>query len=300
MEYRFIVNSKAAAGKSVRIFEKIRPLLDSVGINYASDAPGSKEELRELVRHHNNENTAIISVGGDGTANTILNSVYPGINFTFGIIPAGSGNDAVKNNGIPKNPEAAVNAVAAGKTKEIDLGEIEIIDPGGENRKFCFINSFGCGFDAFVANLNNKSRILPGLAGYLLSVFRSLRHYEAFSLISNYDNNASINGRTLLLAIGNGKYSGGGFLLTPGAVNNDGELEICHIQDIPVSKILTSLPKALTGSHIKLPEVKVLKSKRGELLFSEPVFYQIDGECNEVMVSKIMFKVSDKKLKIIT
>lgn len=299
MEYRFIVNSKAAAGKSVRIFEKIRPSLDSLGFNYEVHSPASKEELTELVRNHNNENTALISVGGDGTANTILNAVYPEVNFTFGIIPAGSGNDAVKNNGIPKNPEAAVKAVAAGKTKEIDLGEIEIINETGLNRKYCFINSFGCGFDAFVANLNNKSRILPGLAGYLLSVFRSLRHYEAFNLISNYDN-GSINGRTLLLAIGNGKYSGGGFLLTPGAINNDGELEVCHIQDIPVSKILTSLPKALTGSHIKLPEVRVLKSKRGELLFSEPVFYQIDGECNEVMVSKIMFKVSDKKLKIIT
>ncbi len=289
----------ASAGKSLNIFEKVRPLIDAAGIKYEEHFPASKEELITVVRHHNDENTSVISVGGDGTVNTILNAVYPDIRFTLGIIPAGSGNDAVKNNGIPKNPETAVKAVAAGNTKEIDLGEIEVVNNSGVYKKYCFINSFGCGFDAFVANLNNKSRILPGLAGYLLSVFRSLRYYESFNLVSRYDD-TTINGKTLLLAIGNGKFSGGGFLLTPGAVNNDGILQVCHISDIPVSKILTSLPKALTGAHVKLPGVKVINTRQGELLFSEPVFYQIDGECNEVMVSKIFFKISDIKLKILT
>lgn len=81
-----------------------------------------------------------------------------------------------------------------------------------------------------------------------------------------------------MFSIGNGLSTGGGFLLTPEARVNDGILDICLIQDVTRRRILSLLPKAIKGQHLKEPEVIIHQSKKIHVKTDKKLPIYFDGE----------------------
>ena len=50
-----------------------------------------------------------------------------------------------------------------------------------------------------------------------------------------------------MISVGNNPRIGGGFPITPDAVPDDGEMDICIVDAIPRAKIFQLLPKAMKG-----------------------------------------------------
>src|SRR5207247_3989749 len=64
----------------------------------------------------------IVSAGGDGTLNEVVNGIAQGgCNAALGVLPLGTGNDFARSLGVPNNLEAAIEQIIAGKTRPIDL-----------------------------------------------------------------------------------------------------------------------------------------------------------------------------------
>ena len=114
----------------------------------------------------------VVAVGGDGT----LHEVIQGLDLArqrLGVIPAGSGNDFAWEHGIPRALDAAVDRIAAGNERKIDLGQWE----GGR-----FHNNLGLGFEAEVNRLSHRVRGVRGPALYFVALARAmarLRTYRA-------------------------------------------------------------------------------------------------------------------------
>ena len=231
----------------------------------------------------------IIAVGGDGTLNEIINGIELNSNKQMAVLPVGSGNDFARNlNFIKGELDFDTIFSPVNHTINVDIGEIDIHNLSSGNKEtFRFINSVGLGFDAIVANLNQNNKIFSGLISYVFSVIRDLYMYRNFNIELKL-NNEIITGQKLLVSIGNGKTTGGGFYLTPKAKINDSILDLCLIDQVGKIELIKSLPKALFNRIGTVDKAKLYQFTDLHLKTDSSVLIHCDGE----IISKAALEVS--------
>ena len=132
------------------------------------------------------------------------------------LLPLGTANDFSRSAGIPLEPAEALELLDV-PPRDIDLGEV-----GGQ----IFLNMATGGFGSQVtANTSEDLKKVLGGAAYLftgLSRFSEL--HAAYGELQGPDFHWS--GELLALGIGNGRQAGGGHVLCPQALADDGLLDI--------------------------------------------------------------------------
>jgi YegS/Rv2252/BmrU family lipid kinase len=301
-KYLFIINPTAG---NVDV-EKLVPQIKEIAENYPIEI---KIVITEYHKHaiklaqEAEENSFVISVGGDGTLNEIVNGIDPEKNITLGLLPSGSGNDFKNNINISNSVNDNLNFYFSDKikTQKIDVGSLTFKLEGDSTlyNHTRFVNSLGVGFDAYAAHLNQSSKILSGLPSYIIAVLRALFKYESINVTMNFEEQ-TITGKKLLLAIGNGKTTGGGFYLTKDALVDDGLLDICVVDFITRRKLLSKIPAAIKKRLDKVPEVTNLKLKTAKINLEKPYYVHADGEIISDKVTELEISIEKNKLNIIT
>lgn len=203
----------------------------------------------------------IIAGGGDGTvreiAQTLAQSEWAQ-DAGLVLMPLGTANDFARAAGVPLSADAALDLLDV-PARAVDMGEVD-----GE----LFLNMATGGFGSQVtANTSEDLKKILGGAAYLftgLSRFSELR--AAYGELTGPDFHWS--GDLLALGIGNGRQAGGGHVLCPTALANDGLLDI-SILPAP-QEVVGTLKGLLEGGlgidnmfvRTRLPWVE-LKSARG-------------------------------------
>ena len=272
----FIINVTAGRGKTGKKISKLVTSLNEHKLDFEIELTKAPEHAIQLAQDAIKKGFRnIISVGGDGTLNEVVNGVMrsgKAEEVNVGIVPEGGGNDFATGFNLSSKIDKAVEILQKFNTRKIDVGKIE---------DRYFINALGIGFDARAAQISNKIKHLNGLPRYLLAVIKALvalKPFEAEVKLDNYTYHSPF----LLIAIGNGKYTGGGFLLTPEAIINDGFLDVCFIGKISRRRVLSLLPSAIKGKHLKEPEVDLKQSRTIEVITKTPLPFYTDGELPEL------------------
>ena len=292
-----IINPAAARGKARKLFPSIFALLENHAIAFEHYLTEGPRHATEIVRAINGIATTVIAVGGDGTVNEVIN----GIDFqksTFGVIPAGTGDDFARILGI-KTPAQAVQALTRRKIKTIDSAQVEFTDENGDSFTHQFVNTMGIGFDAVVAHRVRQSGRGNGILPYLAAVFQTLNNYSAVPARIRFDGN-EISQKIFLATIGNGTTSGGGFILSPCAILDDGLLDLCLVRDIKKRRVFMVLPKTFKGNHLSAPEVLYAQAERFEIELDQPLPVHADGEVITTQARKIAVKIHARSLNVIT
>ena len=299
-----IVNPYSGNGKAKKAHEIIKnwltthPEIERVTNLFYSN---TLQQTIDLISNISNSIKKILIVGGDGSLSQFINHSPNFEQFMIGIIPSGSGNDFIKNFQLPKQIE---NQLELYLNSEPKLLFSDILEAGFNIRgKSAFsnyiINSMGIGFDGLVAYHKNKSNIDNGILSYIVSVFSSLKEREAYSAKILHSNSTTIEYESLLLiCIGNGISSGGGFYLTPNALITDGFFDISVIKNISTLKLLKSLPLALINKIVGIPEISFFKEKETEIHLLKKTHVHIDGELISGNFDRIHIKLAEKKLKL--
>ena len=213
----------------------------------------------------------MVAIGGDGTVNEAVNGLMllpPARRPAFGLVPDGTGNDYARTLGMRSGDLAAAAAtLARGSIRPLDIGEV--------NGRF-FANGLGLGFDGAVAEAAAKVRYLKGFPAYLVSVFRVLSTWKNFELTLEVDGR-TLDGPAFLAAVSNGRTCGGGFVLTPDAIPDDGLFDICRLGNLTRGEALRHLPKALDGTHVGLSFTTLLRGREIRLSSDRPLTVHIDG-----------------------
>lgn len=184
------------------------------------------------------------------------------------VLPLGSGNDFARSHGIPRDLRGAVAVIRDGRSTTSDVGRF------GERY---FFNTLGIGFTVDVTRRSRKIKFLRGLPLYLTAVFQSLRTYRSTDVkISAPDFHRG--SPTYFVTIGIGICEGGGFMLTPDALTDDGEFDVCMVDDVTAWTALRVLPRAMTGRHTDHPAVTMRRTASLELTAPEPMVMHADGE----------------------
>lgn len=266
----YIVNPRAGRGRSTRVVAELGERLRRRGLGGEILTTSGPHEATRLARKAADAGAArVVAVGGDGTAHEVVNGIA-GTSATFGLLPLGTGNDTALAMGIPSDPDAAIGVLAAGHVSRVDLGRF---DDGGR----WFVNSLGLGFEAQVTIESRKIRGLRGFSVYLAAVARAMAGLRCPELVIRIDGEER-TGRRLLVCIGNGPRVGGGFLLTPDAVNSDGVLDVCVVDGMSRLRVVRTLPKAISGTHVTAPGVEMTRGRVIEFASPDGFPFHADGE----------------------
>jgi diacylglycerol kinase (ATP) len=252
-----LVNPAAGHGKAVAAAERARTrfatldvtVRDLVGADVAASQALAREAVADGV-------DALVVVGGDGMIHLALPSVV-GTGTPLGVIPAGTGNDQAREYGWPrKDPERAVEIVAAGRTRVVDVGVAQTAD----GRTSYFGSVLASGFDSLVSDRTNRMRWPHGRARYNLAMLAEFVNLRPLPFRITLADGRVIERDLLLVAAGNTRSYGGGMQITPGADPGDGLLDVTIGGAASRRKVLRQLPDVYKGKHIERDEVEVVRT----------------------------------------
>jgi len=293
-EWLFVFNPHAGKGKAARKLSVICKQLDNHCILYDMVVTSRARHATLITREYINKGCRkIIAVGGDGTINEVISGIVSSgrtEEIVLGIIPLGGGNDFVKNFAISADIKTSIKDLIREKTKKVNIAKFA---------EYYFINSFGIGFDAQVARYALGMRYVNGILRYLLAVLRALLSKKSFSLEIEIDGKTFIK-KVLLVSVGNGKYIGGGFKLTPDADPTDEYLDVCIIEDISIFRIFSLLPSAIKGNHTKEREVYLSKGSKIRFKPEKSMDIYFDGEIPETPIDKeFVIEIIKEKVNLV-
>lgn len=247
--------------------------LHAAGVELIRDEPLSVDRLPAFLRDHREtlrpDSDRLLLGGGDGTINKMLpHLVEAGI--ALGIIPMGTANDLARTLGIPVDPQQAVEAAVRGRRVRIDLGRVN-------DCLFANVASIGLG-PKVTERLTGEVKRRYGLLGYpraLLSAYRDTRPFRCHIRV---DDEAEHHLRVIHLAIGNGRFYGGGAAVFEDAAIDDNRLDLYSLLPTPLWRLLQIGPWLKEGRHRELEEVHSLHGSRIQIRTSRELPVSADGE----------------------
>lgn len=296
--FSFIVNPFAGAR---RVSPEEHPLVAEIRGHCPAaevlvcDKPG---QARQWARERSmRADHVVVAVGGDGTVHEVGGGLIGG-RASMGVIPTGSGNDFAKMLTSPRDPAAAVAFLAQAPARRCDAGEVYIEHADGRAGTHYFLNGLGIGFDAAVAEAVNRARFLKGFPAYLAAAVRQLFRYRP-PVMSVAFNEVSMTARQFLVALGNGRWAGGRFKLTPEARIDDGWLDLCRADAMKLRRVLRILPAVFAGRHGRFGEVSMARTRRLVVDCKEGCMVHADGEVLARRAVKIRARVLPGALEVI-
>ncbi|HEV2705207.1 MAG TPA: diacylglycerol kinase family protein [Pyrinomonadaceae bacterium] len=278
MKSRLVLNpvsgTDAAPDYLQTINERLRAALGTLDIVMTTEG-GDAVRLAEASAREGYEQLFV--AGGDGTLNEVLNGVarVPGAlsRVTFGLIPLGTGNDFATALGLPEAVEEAVDVLLAGRTVLADVGVL--------NERH-FVNVSAGGFVAEVSDaVNPQLKTLAGKFAYLVGGAQVLLDYEALAARVRVGEAETREMRLEMFAVCNSRMVGGGRMIAPHALIDDGALDVCLVEAMPTLEFLSLLSSVSGGGHIEDERVSYFRASALEIEFNRPAKVNTDGEVLE-------------------
>ena len=294
MKSRLIVNpvsgTDEAASHLTLINERLREHLGTMDmvmtVGEGDAARAAADAVRDGYDH-------LIVAGGDGTLNEAINGVgaTPG-GFdvvTFAIIPLGTGNDFATALGIPSDVEDALAAITGGERVSVDVGRL--------NDRY-FINVSAGGFIAEVSDaVDPKLKTLAGKLAYLVGGAQILFSHEPVAAHVRTSNGRDANATLTVFAVCNSRLIGGGRLIAPDALIDDGLFDVCLIEEMPTLEFLGLLKRVSNGEHVGDERVTYFRTPDLELTFARQTKVNTDGEVLEA--TSCRYQILPAALRII-
>ncbi len=261
-----VINGRSRTGGDDPL--SVRAALDEAGVPVREELCSSAEHLPDLIRAAAPEVGCALIGGGDGT----LNAALPGLldtGLALGILPLGTANDLARTLGIAPDLAVAARVIAAGRRRRIDVGE-------ANGRPFFNVASVGFGVDLTRA-LTHDAKKRWGVLGYAVAALRVLRRTRSFTVEIEEDGHIQ-RGRTIHLAVGNGRHYGGGMTMSEQASITDGRFDVYSLEVRALWHLLALLPAIRHGRHGRWREVRTLTGSDLTVRTRRPRSVNTDGE----------------------
>jgi len=214
----------------------------------------------------------LIIGGGDGTLNHFAEAAVA-VGLPVGVLPLGTANDLARTLGLPTDPVAACAVIAAGHTRRIDLGEV--------NGKL-FFNVASIGLSVEVASrLTKQFKKRWGVFSYPFAAADAWRAMRSFRARITADGSQQVL-RSIQIAVGNGRYYGGGMSVSEDAAIDDGVLDLYCMEPRTIARMAALLPAFRAGRHRANEAVHCLRAPEIRVETSRPMRVNTDGELTTV------------------
>lgn len=225
-------------------------------------------KLPDIIRHYHHQVDLVIIGGGDGTLNAAIEGLVD-TQLPLGILPLGTANDLARTLEIPVDLPKACQVIATGQYQRIDLGLV--------NDKY-FFNVASCGLSVQITQrITKEDKSRWGILAYLSMALKMIWQARPFRAEIRI-NGEAIRIKTIQIAIGNGRYYGGGMAVSYDAKINDQRLDLYSLEMHHWWQILFILPALWRGRHADLPGVRTLQGTEFEIYTRKSRSINTDGE----------------------
>ncbi|MGB5769966.1 MAG: lipid kinase [Crocosphaera sp.] len=280
-----LVNRHSRKGQNS--FAQAVDILNDLGFELVIVPIKSSEDLPQLVRKHGRRVDLVIVGGGDGTLNGVVDSLID-MNLPLGILPLGTANDLARTLKIPLAIPQACQVIAEGQLKYIDLGWVN-------GKHFFNVASLGLSVD-ITAKLSKGAKRRWGILAYAftaLQVISQTRPFHAQIMI----NGERIKVKTIQIAVGNGRFYGGGMAVAEDATIDDQRLDLYSLELQHWWQIFPLLWRLPQGQHGDLPWVRTLEGEYLEIYTRKRQYINTDGEI--ITETPAIFRVIPQSLGVL-
>jgi diacylglycerol kinase (ATP) len=270
--FSLIVNPAAGRGRAIRAVPPATAALAGAGASYEVCTSTSLRHATELAAAAAAAGSVIVAVGGDGMAGALAGTAAR-VGGTYGIIPAGRGNDLARVLGIPLDPAAAATALAAGSTRQIDVIGVSV--PGVPEVEVA--GSVYVGVPSVAGEIANASRWLRGPLVYPVAALRAVAGWRPAQFEVTGDS-ARYDCAGYAVVVANSAFFGAGMMVAPPARIDDGILDLVVMRHGPKLAFVRALAKIKTGAHTSLAEVSLACDTDVTLTIDRPLPVAADGE----------------------
>ncbi|BCL35439.1 lipid kinase [Nostoc sp. MS1] len=281
-----LVNRHARQGQE-RLVEAINQLkaLDFQLIEESTEHP---KHLNQIIHKYKDQVDLVIVGGGDGTLNAVVDALVE-TQLPLGILPLGTANDLARTLGISNSLSEACRTISQGELRRIDLGWVN-------GKHFFNVASMGLSVK-ITRQLTKEVKRRWGVLAYAVTavqvIWKSRRPFSAE--IRTKDRVFRV--KTVQIAVGNGRYYGGGMAIVPDASIDDQRLDLYSLEINHWWEIITLLPAMRNGRHIHRQNVRALHGKEFEIYTQKPRAINTDGEITTYTPAK--FSVIPKAIAVL-
>ena len=187
----------------------------------------------------------------------------------LGILPLGTANDLARTLGIPDEAEGAAQVILTGRLREIDLGTVN----GAP-----FFNVASMGLSVGVTKrLTGIMKRRFGILAYPIAAASTVLRRRRFRASLRADGE-EIRTTSLQIAVGNGKFYGGGTVVDAAAAIDDGMLNVYSLEPRARWRLLFMARAFRAGEHRQLREVRTLTCRTVSITTTRPHNITADGE----------------------
>ncbi|MCO6009610.1 diacylglycerol kinase family lipid kinase [Actinoallomurus purpureus] len=266
-----VVNPAAGGDAAARLIPVAR-LLREAGAEMTVEYSRSLEHAAELARTAADKGHAVIAAGGDGMVGGLAGALA-GTDGLLGILPAGRGNDFARQLGLPDRPDRLAALLLEAEPRRIDA--VEVTSPGGAARVVA--GSVYAGVDSVAnAHINRLTR-LPGPLAYYLGPLRAIATWRPVSYRVTVDGELHEE-RGYTVVVANSGFYGYGLHVAPDAAVDDGLLDIVIIRHAPKRLFFAVMRELPQGTHVRRPEIQVLRGREVLVEADREIPYGADGE----------------------
>ncbi len=227
----------------------------------------------------------IVAVGGDGTMNEVARALLD-TPATLGLVPCGSGDGLGRHLGIHGSPARAFDILLHGRARQIDSGVAD---------GHPFFTAAGVGFEAEIAQrFNQLAR--RGFLRYLSTSIAAWRTWQPLELdVSHADRREHF--RAFTLAVTNADQYGNDAHITPGALVDDGLLDLCAVPPVSLWNALPLAARLFHGTIARAPGIELRRSARFIVERPTAGLLHTDGEIHHAG-PRIEFTIRPASLRI--
>lgn len=242
--------------------------LQGLGFELFEESTEKPQELPNIIRSYRDRVDLVIIGGGDGTLNAAIEGLVD-TQLPLGILPLGTANDLARTLQIPQSIPQACQVIATGHSQRIDLGKVN-------HKHFFNVASLGLSVQ-ITRQLDKKAKRTWGVLAYAATAIQVVWKTRPFRAEIRMGED-SIRVKTVQIAVGNGRYYGGGMAVADDAAINDQRLDLYSLEYQHWWQILLLVPAMWRGTHAKWSGVRSLQGKEFDIYTRKPHPINADGE----------------------
>jgi diacylglycerol kinase (ATP) len=286
-----VVNPRAGAGRtgdrSTEIHDAARRALGDVEMRI-TERPGHASELARAAALDGFR--MVVAVGGDGTANEVVNGlivdgepVAPGV--VFGLVNGGTGGDLAKALRMPSGLDESFAVLARAEPSPVDVLDVHLTGHDGAAVRRACINVTGFGMNGVVVKrANESSKRWGGRATFIGATARTILDYRPAPVRVTWTaadgSTGAWEGPLSSAFVANGEYCGGGMWVGRGGALGDGLVDVTIIPELPLPRLVLGAPRLFTGTMDRVRGVEriAVRSLEALALDASAILVDVDGE----------------------
>jgi diacylglycerol kinase (ATP) len=299
MTVKVILNPYSNRWKAKARWPEAEAALKAAGVDFElaiSERPHHVAELAEQAARQGF--SPIVAAGGDGTIGEVLNGMASAAKSEtdllgpLGVIPLGSANDLVDNLKLPKDLNEAARVIAAGKTRNMDVGSVNGL---------YFDNNSAMGLEPYITLIQQRITAIKGMSRYLMAAVRGVMDKPMWMGTLEWDG-GRYEGPILLVTVGNGPRTGGVFYMTPHADMFDGKLTFTYGYANTRLRLFSLLPRTMKpgkGSYVEEADIHEQQATWIKIHVETPTPAHVDGEIFADGIQDLEYHIHPGRLQIL-